>query len=156
MKDSVYSNLEIYLNITKDSFKKSQRFLNLNRKRIPGNEKGFILKFDPDHKAFKQSLITIVFAGMYMEALFHIVGSIRVGKSKWRKKYDGEKYECKLCALGIYDLELIGLCRRFREARNEIMHEKAFSKQKIRFAHEEAINAINVIKQVSKLLKNKT
>lgn len=151
------SNLHTYLALAKDSLRSAKRFSTSHRKPKPDGAPGFIIRYDPKQKSFKYSLISIVFAGIYFEALAHIEGTKRLGKSKY-KKITKATYEIKLRALGFTDKTLLLGCKRFRKSRNDLVHEKAIdlktSKATLRFAQVEAQHAVEFVQQVAKLLSS--
>lgn len=113
---------------------------------------------DPGHKSFKQSLIAIAFAGMYLEALFGLIGNENLGKNLY-KKIDHFPYEEKLrLLLGVYEKSVLASCTRFRKARNDLMHEKAVDLEalglsEIRTAQEEASFGVEFVKSIRRKLK---
>src|SRR5437870_4473242 len=115
----IISNLSIYLAIAKEALGESQRIAASQRSPRPGG--GFIIQYDPDGTSFKQSLIAIAFAGIYLDALLHIEGGRRLGKTKYEKlrgKYGRNPvYEEKLAACGITDPQIVEECKAFRESR---------------------------------------
>ena len=147
------SNLHIYLAIAKDSLAKSDRTGAAQTRPKPNGEKGSIITYDPKHRSFKYSLVAIAFAGIYLEALLYIKGVKRLGKAAY-DKIDRKIYEDKLKALGITDPELLALCKRFRIARKELVHEKAFQQSELWGAQVEARKAINLIDRVTQLLED--
>jgi len=154
----MFSNLNTYLAIAEDALAEVQRLDVAGRRPKPNGEPGFIITFDPDRKSFKQSLIALVFAGVYLEALMYIVGTQRLGKNAYLK-IDRKKYEEKLVDLGIRDLELLSNCTRFREARNDLVHEKAveiekFGAAQLRNAQEEAKIGVEFVRSVAVALHN--
>jgi hypothetical protein len=111
--------------------------------RSPRPDGGFIVRQDLNRTSFKQSLIAIAFAGIYLDALLHVEGPRSLGKTRYKKlrgKYGRNPiYEEKLAACGITDTETLEECRAFRESRNNLNHKKAIepaelSKTSIRFA----------------------
>lgn len=64
------SNLDTYLIIAEETLEKSERLSSNARTPKPNDEPGFIIKYDPKSESFKNSLISITFAGIYLETLF--------------------------------------------------------------------------------------
>jgi hypothetical protein len=152
----MFSNLKTYLTIAEDALAEAERLDAASRKPMPNGKPGFIMTFDPDRRSFKQSLIALVFAGVYLEALMYIVGTQRLGKDAYMK-LDRKKYEEKLVGLGISDPELLSSCKRFRESRNDLVHEKAieiekFSAAHLRNAQEEAKFGVDFVRSVANVL----
>lgn len=163
--ESIITNLSIYLAIAKDSMDKSDEIAKANTRPKPNGEPGSIITFDPEQGSFKHSLIAIVFAGIYLDALIHIEGVKRLGKKKYRK-IDRKMYEEKLAVLfdadtsKVDDSDIIETCERFRKARNEVVHEKPIKladiqKADIRFAQEEARRAIDLVERITDRLSPK-
>ena len=53
----LFSNLNTYLAIAKDSLAASKTIIATNRRPKPNGEPGFIITFDPDQKSFKRTLV---------------------------------------------------------------------------------------------------
>jgi hypothetical protein len=83
------------------------------------------MTFDPERRSFKHSLVAIAFAGMFLEAMFYVVGVGRFGEVVYNKRFDGETYERKLKLFGLLDPKLLDEAKRFRNMRNGLVHEKA-------------------------------
>jgi hypothetical protein len=145
------SNLHIYLAIAKDSLAKSDRISAAQTRPKLNGEKGSIITYDPKHKSFKHSLVAIAFAGIYLEALLCIKGVKLLGKSAY-DKIDFKPYEEKVKALGITDPQILDLCKHFRKVRKELVHDKIFQQNEVRFAQIEARKAIDLIDRVTHLL----
>jgi hypothetical protein len=149
------SNAKIYLDIAVDAYEMSKQIEVASRRPKPDGQPGFVITYDP--KSFKQSLIAIAFAGIYLEALLYIVGVGKLGKEGYNK-IDRKEYEKKLEALGVTDPNTLGTCKKFREARNDLVHEKAIHPQAVgevtfREAQREAGNAIAFVRSITDLLK---
>ena len=86
-------------------------------------------------------MVSIVFTGMWLEALMHLLIVKKYGKDKF-KKYDFKTYEEKLQLLGYTDKKLLHRVSRFRRNRKSLVHEKAhFDQDEIKKAQDEAENA---------------
>lgn len=91
---------------------------------MPDEQTGrFILSSDPDRKSFKQSLIAIAFEGIYLKTLLGLIGRAKLGEPVY-EKIERKTYEVKLRRLGIDDQGVLASCTRFRQARNDLIHEK--------------------------------
>lgn len=118
---------------------------------IPNSESGYIYTYDPDHKSFKAAMVTIIFSGVYLEALLHLL----IVKTKGIEKYkqcDRKKreYEKKLKLLGCNDKKIIEECEHYRTVRLELVHEKAYLDQKvIRVAQKEATRAFDLVMSIN-------
>ena len=144
----VVSNQRIYLEIAQEALAKSEFLSRRQRKESPGGST--LIIHDPRQRSFKQSLIAIAFAGIYLEALLHLEGSRRLGIKAY-ERIDKSRYEDKLVALGFTAADLLADCKRFREARKTLEHEKAFhprSQREIRIAQVEAAHALAFVQRV--------
>ena len=83
------------------------------------------------------------------------MGVSRLGKAEYLK-IDRKHYEEKLQSLGLTNATLLAACKRFREARNDLVHEKAMdtsepTEAKIHVAQNEARDALSFVKHVAEL-----
>lgn len=152
------SNAQVYLAIAEEALTESNRLDEATRTPKPDGEHGFVITYDPEHTSFKRSMIAIVFAGLYFEALLYMVGVERLGKDEYMK-IDRKCYEEKLHALGVFDIETLATCKRFREARKDLVHEKAvgpyeMEKCTFRAAQCEAEIAVSFVKSIAGLLQH--
>lgn len=148
------SNHLVYLDIARESLAKSQRYSKRQRAELAGGRT--LIKYDQRQRSFKQALIAIAFSGIHLEALLHLEGSRRLGVKEY-EKIDGKTYEDKLKRLGFTEPELIADCKRFRESRRDLIHEKAFhprSSQNLRTAQTEAAHAVALIDRIRALLSS--
>ncbi len=160
------TNLQTFLEIAKDSQAKSKELLEAARKPMPGQEGRYVTTLDPDQKSFKYALIAIAFSGVYLDALLYIEGLRRFENcsEKFLKDFDRMTYEKKLEMMSITDQELLAACKRFRDSRNDLIHEKAlFFEESGKLVHgsvgppssaqEDANDAIVLIDRVKKALE---
>ena len=82
----VHSNLSVYIAIAEEAAVESARLLEAGRTPKPDGEPGHIISLDPERRSFKQSLIAVAFAGMYLESLLGLVGNARLGKALYNKQ----------------------------------------------------------------------
>ncbi len=158
MMTAVLSNLTIYLAVAQEAAAESARHLEAGRIPKPDAQQGYIVTIDPARRSFKQGLIAIAFAGMYLDALLSLVGTARLGRDLYKKIDRQTTYEEKLALLGVREARILTDCKRFREARNDIIHEKALeldtlSVGELRRAQVEAKFAIVFIAEVRSLLE---
>jgi len=151
----VHSNLNVYLAVAEEALEESVRFSEAARTPKPDGQSGYVVALDPEHRSFKQSLIAIAFAGIYLESLLGLVGTERLGKALYIKIDRQTNYEEKLPLLGVLDPSILANCKRFREARNDLMHEKAVALASLgaegtRYAQVEATFGIEFIKSVQR------
>lgn len=149
----VLTNLNVYFAVAEDALAEVTRLDSEAKKPKPDGAPGFVIVYDPKHQSFKQSLICIAFSGMYLEALLGLLGNERLGKDLYKKLDRQTNYEEKLKLLGVADTDLLKRCSRFREARNDLIHEKAIDlnslgSSEFRKAQEEANLAVSFIRDV--------
>ncbi len=159
---TVISNYRTFLAIAREALRASEEADRKHKTPKPDGT-GHIIIADPERQSFKQSLVAIAFVGAFLDAVLYWIGRDVLGKSQYKKVTEGSNtYEhClakifeKLC---ISDDDLINDCARFREARNELLHEKAIpieelGKKGIRVAQKEAANAVSVAIRIVERLK---
>jgi hypothetical protein len=116
------TNLKTFLSIAKESQSKSK----IERKPIPNSTGRFVISGNPG--SFKNALICIAFVGIYLDEFLYIQGLGKVDWSNMPKKFlkcfEKMTYEEKLEVLGIDDKKLLEDCKKFRESRNDLIHEK--------------------------------
>ena len=150
----MYTNIDVYRSIAVDALAASERATAAHRRPKPDGAGGSIIVVDPDRVAFKQSMIAIAFAGMYLEALFFVVGTERLGRAVYLG-HERETYEERLKRIGLVDQDLLDRCAAFRDARNELVHEKAeeqLGRPTLRVAQSEAMEALELIRDVAAVL----
>lgn len=90
-------------------------------------------------------MIAIVFTGIWLEALMHLLIVQKYGEQKF-KEYDFKSYEKKLQLLGCSDQQIIDRATRFQKTRKALVHEKAhFDDGEIKFAQDEADSAYELL-----------
>jgi hypothetical protein len=116
-----------------------------HRRPKPDGSEGWIKKIDPDQKSFKQAMISIVFTGIWLEALLHLK-IVKYHSEDVFNEYDFKSYEEKLQLLECADPNIIERVTRFRKCRKELVHEKAFLDDgKMKKAQDEADNAYELL-----------
>jgi hypothetical protein len=144
----VHTNLHVFYHIAHDAYVAMGKNLNSRRKPRLDNEPGWIITPDPEQKSFKNALIAIVFCGIFLESLLHLLIVKHKGLGIF-EKYDRKPYEDKLQLLGCDDHSILEGCRHYQEARREIVHEKAHIYNKnIRVAQKEAASAMELIQKI--------
>ena len=137
----VFTNAAIYKAIADEAYQKMVQSVEAGRRPKPDGSAGWIVTYDPTQTSFKQAMISLVFAGMWLEAMTHLLIVKVHGKDKF-EEYDFKSYEEKLMLLGCTDQELLNSVSEFRKARRLLVHEKAhFDDGEIRWAQKEAENA---------------
>ncbi len=153
---SYVSNAAVYRAIAEEASTEAQRLW--AAARMPTLNGSFVIVFDPAAQSFRQSLIAITFASIYLEALLYLKGTEVFGPA-WGSKYDGRIYEKKLQALGATDPELIKCAERLRKIRKNLVHEKAQPIEsddsgviEFRLTQEDAVFAVGFVCAVAKRL----
>ena len=123
MKSMIITNVSIYKAIAEEAFSTAEQ--DVDSRIVPQPPGGALIRHDPERKSFKNYMISIVFTGMWLEALTHLLIVEKFGKAKYRN-YDRMVYEKKLRLLGIEDESLLAKIAKFRSTRKELVHEKAY------------------------------
>lgn len=152
MGQFVVSNAGIYFAIAEEAFAEMED--DLAKNRTPKEDgSGWIIKYDPDQKSFKNALICIVFSTLWLEAILHIKIAARYSKQE-AKKQDRKSYALKLEMLGVDDPEVLSEATDFRELRRLIVHEKAFfDKGDHRTAQDEARKTWGLMRRIAQELR---
>ena len=151
----IFSNVRSFYAIAKESFNEVKAEEKKNTRPKPNGESGYIKTFDPNQKGFKNALVTIVFCGVCLESLLHLLIGKRLGPHEC-KKTDNHSYKEKVILLGCQDKAIIDGCEHFRKCRKEIVHEKAyFDKGGSRIAQTEAAKAIELLDSICQFFKIK-
>jgi hypothetical protein len=146
----VPTNVSTYFAIASESLKRMEVLQESGRRPKRDGEPGWIISYDPDQKSFKEALITIVFSGIYLEALLHLLIVKTHGLSVF-KRYDSKKTDAdKLSLLGCTNASIVNACNRFKVVRREIVHEKAHLDSKsVRRAQDEAARSFKLIQSIN-------
>lgn len=151
MENLIITNVSTYKTIAQEAYEKMAS-ANKSGRTPKADGTGWILKYDPERTSFKSAMISIVFTGMWLEALLHLLIVSRHGEHKYRE-YDRKIYEEKLLLLGITDNDLIEQVKRFRIIRKELVHEKAhFDIESLKTAQDEAEIAHEVMMKIEVFL----
>jgi hypothetical protein len=141
MNHLIVTNVDIYKAVADEAYDEMVLLAEAGRRPKPDRNAGWILTYDPTHASFKKAMISLIFTGMWLEALMHLLIIRKFGETKF-KEYDFKVYEEKLKLLGITDEALLGSVSRFRAIRKALVHEKAhFDDGEIKTAQSEAENA---------------
>ena len=146
--DFIHTDVRKFYQIAQESIAFVRKDLAERIRPTPGG--GFSSKVDPESRGMKASFTAIVFSGVFLDAVLHLLLVSRKGVSVARK-LDREIYEVKLRALGCEDARILALCKEYRDSRNEIVHEKAYFEDSHRLppiAQVEAEAAISLIEKV--------
>lgn len=120
------SNVEIYFAIAREAHAEMKRLEGTSRRSKPDGSPGHVVTYDPARRSLKQAMIAIAFSGMYFEAAVYLVALKKFPEGEARK-IDRLPYEERLRVLGIADRALLDGAQTLREARKELVHEKALS-----------------------------
>lgn len=121
----VVTNVCIYKVIADEAYQKMAQDMDASRRPKSDGSSGWIITFDSNQIAFKQAMISIVFTGIWLEALLHN-NIVKRHCPKVAKKNDGKDYENKLKLLDCNDQELLARVSEFSKSRNSLVHEKAY------------------------------
>jgi hypothetical protein len=147
------TNANVYLAIAEEAQAESERLAKLARRPNPDGEPGVIVTYDPDQKSFKNSLVAIVFATMYLETISYLLGTKQFGSVEYNKEHDRKCLEDKLLLFGLKDLDLRTATKRLRERRKDLIHEKAdLTVNVVYAAQDEAKHAIELVKTITEKL----
>jgi len=150
----VFTNLHIYQSIALGAFDIVQTELESCRQPKPDGSPGWIITFDPEQKSFKQAMVCIAFAGMWYEAIVHLKMVELLGEST-AKEWDRRSYRNKLEKLGCTDQLTLDQVQEFADARNELMHEKAYWNQDTATtAQKQAEKAVKFINTVDSFISS--
>lgn len=151
--DILKLNVRVFYKIAIESYRAMKEDLDSSRKPKPNGKPGWIITYDPEQKSFKAALVAIVFCGIFLESVLHLLIVNRKGIEVF-KSYDRKKYEDKLRLLDCREQSILDLCENYRQIRHEIVHEKAYLDQNsIRFAQKEAEAAVNMIEKIVDFFK---
>ena len=149
MSNHLHTNVRVYRAIADEAYQKMVQSIEAGRRPKPDGSAGWIVTCDPDQTSFKQAMISIVFTGVWVEAMLHLLIVKAYGKDKYIE-YDFKSYEEKLRLLGCSDEKLMDSVSRFRKARKDLVHEKAhIDDGEIRFAQKEAEKAYELLAAIS-------
>jgi len=137
----MFTNASVYKAIADEAYQEMVQSLEAGRRPKPDGSPGWIVTYDPKQTSFKQAMISVVFTGMWLEAVMHLLVVKAHGKEKFNE-YDFKSYEEKLSLLGCTDQALLDSVSRFRKSRKSLVHEKAyFDDGEIKWAQKEAEEA---------------
>lgn len=120
----IITNIDVYWSIAEEAHAAMQADLTELMTPKPNDEPGYIIRWDPGRRSFKNAMVAIVFAGMYLDALLYITLQRRLGRPD-ALKVDRSSHEERLERLGVTDPAILDRVREFREARKDLVHEKA-------------------------------
>ena len=159
LPDPVLSNAVLYRQMAEDAFAAAQASLSAHRRPKDDGSDGYVFSYDPSRASFKHSLIAIVFAGITIEAYLWLYGSEVLGRQQYRLIEKKLALEEVLPRLGIGDPDMYAEARRFREARNDLVHEQALplsaSLEPLRRGQEEAERAVTLMNKILAQLESK-
>lgn len=145
MAELIFTNVSTYRMIAIEVFEEMQALVESGRRPKEDGSPGWILQFDTAQKSFKRAMVVIVFTGMWLEALLHLLIVRNHGEEMFRK-FDFKPYEEKIRLIGIDDNSILEAAARFRIARKELIHEKAhFNAGETQLAQDEARNAYQLL-----------
>jgi len=153
--DPIFSDSRIYRDIAVEALSASESAFSAGSRPKEDGSSGRVLAYDPEHRSFKQSMIAIVFAGLYIEARLWLHGCSRLGIAKYRS-IDRRPLEDRLPALGVSDAMLRDDLKEYRESRKSLVHEKpvplSMETSPTRVAQTEAAKAMALMDRVDRAL----
>ena len=152
--DPIFTNAIVYRVIASEAL---ARCLAWDSEHVRSNASGGrVIDLDLTQSSFKDSLVAIVFAGMFMEAALWIACYGRLGPKKCQQ-VDDSNLEDRPKPLGIHDTQLREDLKHYREARKELVHEKAVPASQGTLPHrtgqEEAKRAVDLMLRLEQALK---
>ena len=101
MNSLISSNISVYRAISEEAYLKMRKLIDAGRTPKANGGEGWIIKYDPEQKSFKQAMISIVFTGMWLEALMHqkIVSEFDEHEKRGSKRETGVKSALGSCLL---------------------------------------------------------
>lgn len=151
-----YSNVSIYKEIVNEAFSKMHSLNEESRTPKEDGSNGYIIKYDKSQISFKNSMIVVVFSGMWLEAFFHHEMIKQYSKNQFNNN-SNKSYKEKLKLIGINESGILDRVENFQQTRNELIHEKAFlDKGVIKIAQNEAEQAHEIIEYVSNSFNSKS
>jgi hypothetical protein len=154
MSQLVITNVSIYKAIAIGAHAEMQELLTSGRRPKEDGSPGWIITYDPDQKSFKQAMIAIVFTGLWLEALLHLL-IVRDHGVNTFNKYDRKSYSEKLRLLGCSDNAVLASADRFQNCRKELVHEKAYlDTGQIKTAQDEADNAHQLLVSIDSMFNH--
>ncbi len=153
--DPIFTNSSVYHAIAVQAMAASESAFRENSRPKADGSPGYVMTLDPERRSFKQSMIAIVFSGMYIEAQLWLHGCRLLGVDKYGK-IDKQPLEMRLQPLGISDQKLQDDLKAFRESRKALVHEKpvpfSTDTSPIRTAQTEAAKAVALMELVDNAL----
>lgn len=95
MSSPVITNIAIYKAIAEEAHQKMHELIDSCRRPKPDGSVDWVITYDPSQSSFQQSMIAIVFTGMWLEGLMHLLIVERYGEQKF-KEYHFKSYEEKM------------------------------------------------------------
>jgi hypothetical protein len=145
----------LYRDVAMEALVASEAEVDKHRRPREDGSPGHVITYDPGHTSFKQSMIAIVFAGMYMESQLWLFGCNLLGATEY-KPIDKLPLDQRVSALGITDTELQADLKHYREVRKELVHEKpvplSTDRSPIRVAQEQAAKAVGLMHRIDEAL----
>jgi hypothetical protein len=159
LSNPVVSNADFYRQMAEEALAAAQVSLAAHRRPKDDGAEGYIFSYDPTRTSFRQSLVAIVFAGIAIEAFLWLYGSEALGRRQYKSLEKKLTLEAVLPRLGLGDPEMYTKAKLFREARNELVHERAVplseSLEPLRRAQEEAERAVALMNEILIQLQRK-
>ena len=153
---SIITNIDVYWSIAEEAHGAMEAGLAESMTPKPNGEPGYIIRWDPNRRSFKNAMVAIAFAGMYIDALLYIALQSRLGRAD-ALKVDRLPHEERLERLGVTDAAVLTRVKAFREAQKDLVHEKAveladIGGQPVHTAQGTADSAMSLMRDIRGLL----
>jgi hypothetical protein len=146
MDQPIYSNIKAFFDIIRINYRLMNDDIKKRVKVKEDGSSGNIIVFDYDQKSFKSALIIVVFVGIFIEAVLHILLVQKLGLSGYTKKIDHTEMKEKIKILGCENKNIWELCDQYIIARKELVHEKAYTeKDQHLIAQDEARKSVELM-----------
>lgn len=152
----VLSNIEVYWSIAEEAHANMQAAWAEHTTPKQDGQPGLIIRWDPKRRSFKSAMVAIAFCSMFLDSLLYLSLQEKLGRAE-ALKADRLPHEERLKILGITDTALLSRVITFREARKDLVHEKAVelrdsAVQSMRTAQDDAESAIALMRDIRGLL----
>lgn len=145
----LHSNVSTYKEIADEAYANMVRYRKDSKVPREDGSGGYVINYNLGQSAFRQSMVVIVFTGMWLEAFLHH-HIVKTHDEETFKKYDRKSYRDKLILIGINDNDFLDKVDSFKNTRRELVHEKAhFDKGEIKWAEEEAESAYVIMECIN-------
>ena len=151
MDQLVFSNVNTYFDIIKTNYNFMIEDMEKRIRTKDNGEIGNVITFDYEQKSFKCALIIVVFVGIFLESILHMLLVQKIGLKGYTRKIDRSELKEKIRILGCNDVKIRIACDQYIIARKELVHEKAYTNQNVfMIAQDEAKKAVELMMMLIK------